>query len=91
MQKLDGAHINSAFHWRSRSLSCQKSVTPFGSDAVLIYPPFISYFAGPPLGIASLSAALQNGGYSCHAWDVNAEFMHHLARSPALLVESEPL
>ena len=56
-------------------------------DAVLIFPPFINYFAGPPLGIASLSAAVQDSGYRCQAWDVNAEFIDHVARQPALLTE----
>src|SRR5262245_16402947 len=56
-------------------------------DAVLIFPPFISYFAGPPLGIASLTAAVQERGYRCQAWDVNAEFIDHLAGQPGLLAE----
>jgi hypothetical protein len=55
------------------------STRAISRDAVLIYPPFISYFAGPPLGIAALSAALERRGYRCDAWDVNAEFIHHLA------------
>jgi hypothetical protein len=63
------------------------SAEMFDSHAVLIYPPFISYFAGPPLGIASLSAALRNRGYRCEAWDVNAEFIYHLARRPALMAD----
>lgn len=51
-------------------------------DAVLIYPPFLHYFAGPPLGIASLQAAAKAAGFTSAAWDINAEFMRWLLEDP---------
>lgn len=53
------------------------------APAVLIYPPSVAYFAGPPLGIAALAAALGDTGHAAAAWDVNAEFVTGLARDSA--------
>lgn len=56
-------------------------------DVVLAYPPFINYFSGPPLGIASLAGALNDAGLDVALIDANAALVSHVRQEPRVVAD----
>lgn len=50
----------------------------------LIHPPFINYFSGPQLGIASIAGHLSSKGFGSTLRDLNAEMAYHYIDSDKL-------